>query len=214
MRPRFSRIQTKGQARLWRERGDGLCSRLAGRFMGHECLCIIILDTCLRRRDLTMIEERPFLRRWLQLCEPGVLFYLQNMETTGDWKELKDKIHAVARRSHYTVPSQMRNITRERLAMIGAILPEVSAIGRYLEGNPNNEFLIDPDATPEADKDGSGSGDGSGTASGKAGGANAAPRPSPSEPGDFIPLSEDELAAILDATEDDNAAGPHMGAML
>ncbi len=213
-RPRFSKIETRGQARMWRERGEGLSRRLAGRFMSHECLCVIILDTCLRRRDLTMIHERPFLRRWLQLCEPGVLFYLQNMETTGDWKELKDKIHAVARRSHYTVPAQMRNLARERLAFIGAILPEVSAIGRYLEGNPGADFVIDPDATPEADKEGSGGGEGNGGAAGQGGGANAAPRPAPSEPGDFIPLSEEELAAILDAAESDDDAGPAMGAML
>jgi len=213
MRPRFPKVRTKGQAQHWRERGEGLSRRLAGRFMIHECVCIIVLDTCLRRRNMTQIEERPFLRRWLALCEPGVLFYLQNMETTGDWKDLKDKIHAVARRSHYTVPDAMRNPARERLAFIGAILPEVSAIGRYLEGNPGADFVIDPDATPEADKDGSGGGDGNGGAAGQAGGANATPRPSPAGPGDFIPLSEDELAALLDAAEADDA-GPHMGAML
>ncbi len=213
MRPRFSKIVTKGQARQWRERGDGLCRRMAGRFMGHECLCIIILDTCLRRRDLTMIHERPFLRRWLSLCEPGVLFYLQNMEQSGDWKDLKNRIHAIARRSHYTVPDEMRNLARERLAFIGAVLPEVSAIGSYLEGNPGADFIPDPDATPDADKDGSGSGDG-GSGGGKAGGANAAPRPAPSESnGEFIPMDPDELAALLDAAEVDDA-GPHMGAML
>lgn len=214
MRPRFSRIQTKGQASLWRERGDGLCRRLAGRFMGHECLCIIILDTCLRRRNLTMIQERPFLRRWLALCESGILFYLQNLEQSGDWKDMKDKIHAVARRSHYTVPSSMRNLARERLAFIGAILPEVSAIGRYLEGNPGADFIIDPDATPEADKDGSGGGEGNGGAAGQGGGANAAPRPALGESdGEFIPMDPDELAALLDAATDDDA-GPAMGAML
>lgn len=214
MRPRFSKVQTKGQAQHWRERGEGLSRRLAGRFLSHECLCVIVLDTCLRRRNLTMIQERPFLRRWLALCEPGVLFYLQNMETTGDWKDLKDKIHAVARRSHYTVPDAMRNLARERLAMIGAILPEVSAIGRYLSDNPNAEFMPDPDATPEADKDGSGSGDGNGGGAGQGGGANATPKPSPCESeGEFIPVSEEELAALLDAAEADDA-GPHMVAML
>lgn len=214
MRPRFSKIKTAGQARMWRERGEGLSRRLAGRFMSHECLCVIILDTCLRRRNLTMLHERPFLRRWLQLCEPGTLFYLQNMEQSGDWKDLKDKIHAVARRSHYTVPSQMRNLARERLAFIGAILPEVSAIGRYLEGNPGADFIIDPDAAPEADKDGSGGGDSNGGATGQGGGTNAAPRSSQGESeGEFIEMDPDELAALLDAAEDD-AAGPHMGAML
>jgi len=161
-----------------------------------------------------MIHERPFLRRWLQLCEPGTLFYLQNMETTGDWKDLKDKIHAVARQSHYTVPAQMRNLTRERLAFIGAILPAVSAIGRYLSDNPNAEFLPDPDATPEADKDGSGGGEGNGGAAGQGGGANAAPRPSAGESvGELIPMDPDELAALLDAAADDDA-GPAVGAML
>lgn len=214
MRPRFSRVQTKGHARQWRERGEGLSRRLSGRFMSHECLCVLVVDTCLRRRNLTMIQERPFLRRWLALCEPGVLFYLQNMEQSGDWKDLKDKIHAVARRSHYTVPAQMRNLARERLAFIAAVLPEVSAIGRYLEGNPGADFIIDPDATPEADKDGSGSGEGNGGATGQGGGANATPRPSVGESeGEFIEMDPDELAALLDAAEDD-AAGPHMGAML
>ncbi len=213
MRPQFSRITTKGQAQHWRERSDGLCRRLAGRFMGHECLCILVMDTCLRRRNLTMIEERPFLRRWLQLCEPGTLFYLRNLETTGDWKDLKDRIHAVARRSHYTVPSSMRNLARERLAFIGATIPEVSAIGRYLEGNPGADFVTDPDATPEADKDGSGGGEGNGGA-GQGGGANAAPRPAPGESeGEFIEMDPDELAALLDAAADDDA-GPAMGAML
>lgn len=214
MRPRFSKIATKGQARMWRERGEGLSRRLAGRFMSHECLCVLVIDTCLRRRDLTMIHERPFLRRWLALCEPGVLFYLQNMEQSGDWKDLKDKIHAVARRSHYTVPAQMRNLARERLAFIAAVLPEVSAIGRYLEGNPGADFIIDPDATPEADKDGSGGGDGNGGVAGQGGGANAAPRPAPGESeGEFIEMDPDELAALLDAAEADDA-GPAMGAML
>lgn len=214
MRPRFSRITTKGQARHWRERGEGLSCRLAGRFMSHECLCILVLDTCLRRRDLTMIDERPFLSRWLALCEPGVLFYLRDKEQSGDWKDLKDKIHAVARRSHYTVPTQMRNLARERLAFIGAILPEVSAIGRYLEGNPGADFVLDHDATPEADKDGSGGGDGSSGASGKAGGANAAPRPAPGESaGEFIEMNPDELAALLNAAEAEDT-GPSMGAML
>jgi len=214
MRPRFSKIETKGQARMWRERGEGLSRRLAGRFMSHECLCVIVVDTCLRRRDLTMIRERPFLRRWLALCEPGVLFYLQNMEQSGDWKDLKDKIHAIARRSHYTVPAQMRNLAHERLAFIAAVLPEVSAIGRYLEGNPGADFVIDPDATPEADKDGSGSGEGNGGAAGQGGGANAAPRRALGEgEGEFIPMDPDELAALLDAADADDA-GPAMGAML
>lgn len=213
MRPRFSRIQTKGQARMWRERGEGLSRRLAGRFMSHECLCVIVLDTCLRRRNLTMIDERPFLRRWLALCEPGVLFYLRELEERGDWKDLKDRIHVIARRSHYTVPDAMRNLGRERLAFIGAILPEVSAIGRYLEGNPGDDFIPLPDDAPEADKDGSGSGDGSGEA-GQGGGANATPKPSLGESeGEFIPVSEEELAALLDAAETDDA-GSHMGAML
>lgn len=212
-RPRFSRVQTKGQARMWRERGEGLSRRLAGRFMSHECLCVIILDTCLRRRSLTMIEERPFLRRWLALCEPGVLFYLRELEERGDWKDLKDKIHAVAARSAYILP-HARNLARERLAFIAAVLPEVSAIGRYLSDNPNAEFLPDPDATPEADKDGSGGGEGNGGAAGQGGGANAAPRPSPGEgEGEFIPMNPDELAALLDAAEADDA-GPAMGAML
>lgn len=214
MRPRFSRVQTKGQARMWRERGEGLSRRLAGRFMSHECLCVLVVDTCLRRRNLTMIQERPFLRRWLALCEPGTLFYLQHMEQSGDWKDLKDKIHAVARRSHYTVPSSMRNLARERLAFIAAVLPEVSAIGRYLEGNPGADFIIDPDAIPEADKDGSGGGEGNGGAAGQGGGANAAPRPALGESeGEFIEMDPDELAALLDAAEADDV-GPAMGAML
>ena len=214
MRPRFSKIQAKGQARQWRERGEGLSRRLAGRFMSHECLCILVLDTCLRRRNLTMIDERPFLRRWLALCEPGILFYLRDLETTGDWKDLKDKIHAVARRSHYTVPDAMRNLNRERLAFIGAVLPEVSAIGRYLEGNPGADFVLDADATPEADKDGSGGGDGGSGTGGKAGGTNAAPRPALGESdGEFISMDPDELAALLNAAEADDA-GPAMGAML
>ena len=214
MRPRFSKIATKGQARQWRERGEGLSRRLAGRFMSHECLCIIVLDTCLRRRDLTMIDERPFLRRWLALCEPGVLFYLCDKETTGDWRDLKDRIHAVARRSHYTVTAQMRNLARERLAFIGAVLPEISAIGSYLEGNPSADFIPLPDAAPEADKDGSGGGEGSSGATGQGGGTTAAPRPSTVESvGEFIPMDPDELAALLDAAEADDA-GPAMGAMI
>ncbi|WP_173424086.1 hypothetical protein [Ensifer adhaerens] len=161
-----------------------------------------------------MIDERPFLRRWLSLCEPGVLIYLREIEEKGDWKDIKDRIHAVARRSHYTALDTMRNLNRERLAFIGAILPEVSAVGRYLEGNPGADFVLDPDATPEADKDGSGSGEGSGTASGKAGGANAAPRPALGEgEGEFIAMDPDELAALLDAA-DTADAGPAMGAML
>jgi hypothetical protein len=213
MRPRFSKIKTAGQARMWRGRGEGLSRRLAGRFMIHECVCILALDTCLRRRNLTMIEERPFLRRWLSLCEPGVLVYLQSLEQSGDWRDLKAKIHAVAARSAYVLP-EMRNLARERQAFIGAILPEVSAIGRYLSDNPNSEFLPDPDATPDADKGGSGGGDDNGGATGQGGGANAAPRPSPGESeGEFIEMDPDELAAILDAAED-NDAGPHMRAML
>lgn len=212
MRPRFSRITTKGQAQHWRERGEGLSRRLDGRNMIHECVCIIVIDTCLRRRNLAMIHERPFLRRWLQLCEPGILFYLQDMEQSNDWKDLKDKIHAVAARASYMFPEK-RNLNRERQAFIGAILPEIDAIGRFLEKNPGADFVPEPDPAPEADKEGSGSGEAGSGASGRAGGANAAPRPAPAEPGDFIPLSEEELAAILDAAEDD-AAGPQMGAML
>ncbi|WP_139283893.1 hypothetical protein [Rhizobium sp. NFR12] len=187
---------------------------MAGVFMSNECLCIIVLDTCLRRRNLTMIHERPFLRRWLALCEPGVLFYLRNMETTGDWKDLKDKIHAIARRSHYTVPDEMRNLARERLVFIGAVLREISAIGSYLQGNPNNEFIPDPDPTPDVDKDGSGGEGGSGGGGGQARTSNGVPTPSPSEAGVIIHLTEDELAAILDAAADDDDAGVKMGAML
>lgn len=214
MRPRFSRIVNKGQARHWRERGEGLSRRLAGRFLSHECVCVIVLDTCLRRRDLTMIGERPFLRRWLALCEPGVLFYLQHMETTGDWKDLKDRIHAVARRSHYTVTAQARNLACERLAFLGAVLPEISAIGAYLETNPSADFILLPNPGSESDQDGTGSGESGSVGGSDAGGANAAPRSSPGEAaGDFIPIDPDDLAALLDAAEADDE-GPAMGAML
>lgn len=212
MRPRFSKIATKGQAHMWRERGEGLSRRLAGRFMSHECLCVIILDTCLRRRNLMMLHERPFLRRWLALCEPGVMIYLKEIEEKGDWKDLKDRIHAIARRSYYTVPDAMRNLAGERLAFIGAILPEVSAIGRHLDGNPGNDFIPLPDDAPEDDKDGSGSGDGSGASQG--GGANVAPHPTVGESeGEFVPMDPDDVAALLDAADADDA-GPHIGAML
>ncbi len=201
---------------MWRERGDGLSHRLAGRFMIHECVCIIILDTCLRRRNLTMIHERPFLRRWLGLCEPGILHYLLNVETTGDWRDLKEKIHAVAARSYYTVPEVMRNLANERLAFIGAVLPEISAIGTYQAGAPAELFIPEPDPAPEADKDGSGSGDGNGGATGQAGGANAAPKPSLGESeGEVIHLTEEELAALLDAVNDaDDDDIFKLGAML
>jgi hypothetical protein len=140
------------------------------------------------------------------------MIYLKEIEEKGDWKDLKDRIHAIARRSHYTVPDAMRNLARERLAFIGAILPEVSAIGRYLEGNPGNDFIPLPDDAPEDDKDGSGSGDGSGASQG--GGANVAPRPSVGESeGEFVPMDPDDVAALLDAADADDA-GPHMGAML
>lgn len=212
MRPRFSRIQTKGQAQHWRERGKGLSRRLAGRFMSHECLCVIIIDTCLRRRNLTLIEERPFLWRWLSLCEPGILFYLQNIETLNDWRDLKKKIHAVAARSAYILP-EIRNLARERLTFIAAILPDISAIGTYQAGNPGAMFIPEPDPTRDADKDGSGGGDGNGGAVGQAGGTNAAPKPSPTEPGAFIPMTEEELAALLEEAADDDDA-LKIGAML
>lgn len=197
---------------MWRERGEGLSRRLAGRFMSHECLCVIVLDTCLRRRNLTLIEERPFLRRWLSLCEPGVLFYLQSLDQSDDWRDLKAKIHAIAARSAYILP-HARNLARERLAFIGAVLPEISAIGRYLYDNPIAEFISDPDPTPDADKDGSGGEGGSGGGAGQAGTANVAPAPSPREPGAVVHLTEEELAAILDAAADDGDAGMKMGAM-
>ncbi|MBB3915560.1 hypothetical protein [Rhizobium fabae] len=180
--------------------------------MSHECLCVIIIDTCLRRRNLTLIEERPFLQRWLSLCEPGILFYLQNIETLNDWRDLKEKIHAVAARSAYILP-EIRNLARERQAFIGAILPEISAIGTYQAGNPGALFIPEPDPTPEADKEGSGS-DGDGGAAGQAGTTNATPKPSPAEPGAFIPMTEEELAALLDEAADDDDDALKMGAML
>lgn len=213
MRPRFSKIATKGQARQWRERGEGLSRRLAGRFMSHECLCIIILDNCLRRRDLTMIQNRPFLWRWLQLFEPGVLSYLRDIEQRNDWRDLKAKIHTVAARSSFMFPEK-RNLNRERQLFIGAILSEIDAIGRFIASSPGVDFTPDPNPSPEADKDGSGSGDGNSGATGQGGGANAAPRPALGESdGGFIPMDPHDLAALLDAATNDDA-GPAMGAML
>ncbi len=189
---------------MWRERGEGLSRRLAGRFMSHECLCVIIIDTCLRRRNLTLIHERPFLRRWLSFCEPGILFYLQNIETLNDWRDLKEKIHAVAARSAYILP-EIRNLARERLTFIAAILPEISAIGTYQADHPGELFIPDPDPdpNPEADKDGNGGSDGNGGGAGQAGTANALPKPSPDAEGAIRPMTEEELAALLDDAADD-----------
>lgn len=202
-RHRFSKVQILGQARLWRGRGEGLAHHLGGRFMRDECICIIVVETCLRRRSLTIVETRPFLRRWLQLCKPGILTYLRTLESSGDWMELKHRIRAVAASSYYTVPDEMRNLARERQVFIGSVLEELSAVGKYIKTDSALELLPDPDAAPEADKDGSGSGEGGGSGGDRAGAANAAPTPSPGEPTAVLHLTEEELVAILEATEAD-----------
>lgn len=214
-RPRFSRIRTKGQARHWRAVGAGMSRRHFGGWLAiHECICIHVVDTCLRRRNLSLIEIRPFLQRWLQACEPGLYRYLVELDRRGSWRDLKNSIAAVAQKSFYTVPNEYRNLTIERQLNIAACLEDISAIGSYWATDPTTQFVPEPDPAPESDKDGSGSGEGNGGTSGTAGGANAAPAPSLGESqGEFIPSSEDELAALLDAAEDEDA-GPSMGAML
>lgn len=209
-RPRFSEVTTLGQARHWRAFGAGRSRRHFGGWLTiDECICIHVVETCLRRRDLSLIEIRPFLARWLQMFEPGLCRYLVELDRRGTWRDLKDSIAAAARKSFYTVPDECRNLAVERQLNIASALDEIKAVGTYWATNPTAEFTPEPDPSPESEKDGSGSGDGGGTG----GGANAAPSPSAGNPGEVIPLSEDELAALLEEAEADDA-GPTMGAML